>query len=256
MDITEFKKIKINGFKRHPWELVRLKMLLFFLKQSKSLFSIVDIGSGDAFLSSGLAHQLPGSTITAFDINYSEEVLRELSVNVPSNVRLTNNFDSLRSISTIDILIFMDVLEHLENPGDLLQKIHDLPGFTKNTTVIITVPAFQKLFSQHDTELGHFKRYTLKTLESLLRFNNLKQIKKGYCFNCLLPVRILQVWYERIKKNKNVPSNGIHNWNKGRIITSFVASAFWIEFKISWYLSCIGIRLPGLTCYSICQLSQ
>ncbi|HMU47102.1 MAG TPA: hypothetical protein PKC72_12090, partial [Chitinophagaceae bacterium] len=245
-----------NTFKRHPWELARLKILLFFLKQSKRCFSIVDIGSGDAFLSSGLAHQLPDSRIKAFDINYSEDVLNELSVNVPSNVCLTSNFDSLRSISTIDAVILMDVLEHIEQPKDLLHRILKLPGFTEKTKIIITVPAYQKLFSRHDKELGHFRRYNIKTLESLLQSHKLKLIRKGYCFNSLLLVRIFQFWSEKFRKSKKVSSNGIHKWNKGKPTTSFITSVFWIEFKISWYLSRIGIRLPGLTCYSICQLSQ
>lgn len=256
MDITEFKKIEPNGFKRHPWELARLKMLLFFLKQSRSFLSIVDIGSGDAFLSTALAHRLPDSSITAFDINYTENVLKELNVNVPVNVQLTNDFDSLKSKSTIDIVIFMDVLEHIEQPNDLLHRILNLPGFTEKTKIIITVPAYQKLFSQHDQELGHFRRYTIKTLESLLQLHKLKLIRKGYCFNSLLLVRIFQVWSEKLRSNKKGPSNGIHKWNKGKPITSFITGVFWIEFKISWYLSRIGIRLPGLTCYSICQLSQ
>lgn len=256
MDLREYQYFSKAIYKRHPWELTRIKMLLFFLKQSRNSHSIVDIGSGDAFIASAVGQQLPHSKITAFDINYTEEVLKGLSVDVPANVSLINNFDSLKSKKTIDIVILMDVLEHIEQPEELLDKILNLPGFTEKTMTIITVPAYQKLFSQHDKELGHFRRYSIKTLESLLHPHKLKLIRKGYCFNSLLPIRIFQIWAEKLRNNKKAHFNSIHKWNKGKPITSFITGIFWIEFKISWYLSRIGIRLPGLTCYSICQLSQ
>lgn len=254
MDLSEFIQIRPEGFKRHPWELARLKILSYFIKQCNNHpASIVDIGSGDAFLSSGIAKQYPGSRVTAIDINYTDALLKKLNKDKPQNLYFSNDLHSTVSISEIDIVVLMDVLEHIEHPEDVLKEILSLTGVTAKTYFIITVPAYQKIFSQHDRNLGHFRRYNLRTLDGLLQTHHLKVMRKGYCFNSLLPVRLLQLFSEKIKGKKKSSPEGIRNWKGGKWLTWCITNLFWIEFKISWYLARTGIKIPGLTCYSICQ---
>ncbi|MGB5029622.1 MAG: hypothetical protein WBO38_14060, partial [Chitinophagaceae bacterium] len=60
-------------FQRHPWELTRLRILRFFITNSPSKTGILDIGSGDGFLATGISKYFPSSSIIAVDINYEDD---------------------------------------------------------------------------------------------------------------------------------------------------------------------------------------
>lgn len=253
MDLSEYAIIKGKSFKRHPWELARLRVLNFFIQRCADRVTIIDIGSGDAFLSSGIAKKYPASKIMAIDINYTEEMVNLLSQKQPENLEFYTHINSIAALERIDIVILMDVLEHIENPADLLSQALKLPGISVNTKFIITVPAFQSLFAQHDRNLGHYRRYSIKELEELLFSQSLKSHHSGYCFHLLALIRWFQVINEKLFKNKSATNGGIHSWRANKSITRFITGLLWVEFKISWYLARIGIRMPGLSCYSICQ---
>lgn len=59
-----------------------------------------------------------------------------------------------------------DVLEHLENPSQLLAEIHRIlqPG----GIFICSVPAYQWLYSDFDISIGHFRRYSRKSINKLI----------------------------------------------------------------------------------------
>jgi hypothetical protein len=57
--------------------------------------------------------------------------------------------------------------------------------------VLITVPALPVLWSAHDRFLGHFRRYTLASLERLiLATGQLEMIELHYYFACILPAAV------------------------------------------------------------------
>jgi len=256
LDIKELIQTNGKNFNRHPWELSRVKMLDFFIHQCSKNKTIVDIGSGDAFLAAAIADKYKSSTVAAIDINYTDDLISQLKKNYPANLQLLNSIIQLNSNGKTDIVILMDVLEHVEEPAILLQQILHHPSVSSETIFIITVPAYPSLFSQHDIFLGHYRRYTLHTLKKLLNPMSLKLRFGGYCFNSLVLVRILQILKEKIFGHKAGTLDGIHNWRSGNLITTFLVSLFWIEFKISWYLARIGLKIPGLTCYAVCRLSH
>ena len=249
MDLLELRSVQTESFVRHPWELARARIVLKFInKRKKSPKEIVDIGSGDAFIAGSVAKEYPRTNVTAIDINYKNDDLKVLSLNKPGNLSYFSDIDSIeKNPCAIDIILMMDILEHIENPGSFIKTIKDLNPVSHTTEFIITVPAFQLLFSNHDKELGHYKRYSRKELISLLTSNGFRIKESGYCFNNLLLIRVFQKLF-----NCNPKSYSLYNWKAGKLFTSLITTLFWIEFKISWYLSQIRIYLPGLTCYCIC----
>jgi len=252
MDLKEYIQVMSADFQRHPWELTRLRILRFFITNSPSKTSILDIGSGDGFLATGISKYFPSSSIIAVDINYEDDVLSAFNNNKPQNLSFQKNLTGFPEQKEIDIIILMDVLEHIEYPETALNELLSLPGITPKTRLIITVPAFQGLFSAHDINLGHFRRYNLKQLNDLLKTQPIQAIDSGYFFNSLIIFR----FFQRLFENKNNSSSkSIHNWKGGRLTTNIIASLFWLEFKITWYLARIGLKIPGLTCYCICQPS-
>lgn len=245
MDLIEQKKINSTQFKRHPWEIVRFKILLFLLKKIPGKNFIVDVGSGDGFVASKLSKKFPKSEIAAVDINYTEDFVR---TDKTPNLVFLKSLDALPVNTSINTVLLMDVLEHIEKPERLLNALRQLKSFTTQTRVIVTVPAFQFLFSEHDVFLKHFRRYNRKQLKQLLCNEGFTISFNGYFFSTLFFTRLLQKIFGR-KIN-----NGLHNWEGSSLLTAIITALLWSDFKISWYLSRIGIHLPGLSCYCVCYL--
>ena len=251
MDLVEYKLVKEKSFRRHPWEQTRLRFLCFLLDRLPRKKYFADTGSGDGYLAAGIASRYPEARVTAIDINYTDELLKELDQSKPDNLHFNRNLTAIPTDQPADAVILMDVLEHIEKPEELLKELLQLKSVNNDTRFVITVPAFQQLFSTHDKNLGHYRRYNLKQLQQLLSPLGLRIETSGYFFNSLLPVRYLQKWFE--KKAPAKENDSIHNWKGGPLITRFLTTWFWAEFKITWYLARTGIKIPGLTCYCICR---
>ncbi len=77
----------------------------------------------------------------------------QVAIGTLADLSLTSNFDSI---------IYIDVLEHIENDKKELEtaKKH----LAKGGYLIVLSPAYQWLFSSFDRQIGHFRRYTKSTL--------------------------------------------------------------------------------------------
>ena len=244
MDLKEREKITSGNFKRHPWELARFKVLEFFLEKVDSKQFIVDIGSGDAFVADRLSKRFAGSAIAAVDTNYNE---KDITQTKPGNLVFLKKVDKIDPSQHIDLILLMDVLEHIEYPDQLLNELRSLPNVSSSTKFFITVPAFQSLFNEHDVFLKHFKRYNRKQVNQLLSACGFEIEKSGYFFFTLLMPRSFHKIFGLHQKI------GLHNWDKSVSITSIITNLLWIDFKIGRFFSSVGINLPGLSCYCICH---
>lgn len=76
-----------------------------------------------------------------------------------------------------------DVLEHLRQPGDLLEEIGRVlvPG----GKVVMTVPALQSLWSEADELAGHFMRYDLSSIRHKFAEHGFQEIWCSYWFRSL-----------------------------------------------------------------------
>ncbi|QLL22913.1 class I SAM-dependent methyltransferase [Actinobacteria bacterium IMCC25003] len=103
-----------------------------------------------------------------------------------------------------------DVLEHLSNPEIVLREIYRVlkPG----GVLLTSVPAYQWLFSDFDLQIGHFRRYSRKSLSSLLNETNFKQTKiSNLFFIFIAPAFVLRrlpfLMGIRGEKRKSVPTS-------------------------------------------------
>jgi 2-polyprenyl-3-methyl-5-hydroxy-6-metoxy-1,4-benzoquinol methylase len=65
-----------------------------------------------------------------------------------------------------DMIVMHDVLEHLADDQAAVDHLRRLlkPG----GTLIMSVPSMPSLFGYHDEQLGHYRRYTRRTLRSVI----------------------------------------------------------------------------------------
>tara|TARA_B100000579_G_C22677434_1_gene778623 strand:+ start:124 stop:849 length:726 start_codon:yes stop_codon:yes gene_type:complete len=92
--------------------------------------------------------------------------------------------------SSTDFILATDVIEHIDNDVEAVKEIKRI--LKKNHHAIITVPAFNFLWSNHDEIAEHKRRYTKKELLHILQINNLK-IEEIFYFNYILFVPIILV---------------------------------------------------------------
>jgi len=136
------------------------------------LRSVLDFGCGRGVFSHLLKKQHPHLEITAYDPNGPET--RE------DGVQFTNRLPE----GKFDVVLLMDVLEHVPDPHALLEEV--LSCCHSGTEVFVTVPAFRSLWSGHDEYLGHHRRYTLGQLVEQARGAGFQVRHSHYLFTHLL----------------------------------------------------------------------
>lgn len=251
MDISEFSRLDDKSkYSRHPWETSRKNVLHTFLKQSKITFPIdriVDIGSGDAYVIHTLVEKKMARQYFAIDTAYTPEVIAQLKHNNNNSqvIYVQNLQEYIENYPTEKPTLFlcMDVLEHLEHESIILDDLRA----TGNHHYFFAVPAFQSVFSSHDVLLGHYRRYTLPQLSSLLNKNKFEIVDKGYYFTTLLLFRKLDKF---LKKDKEA---SIDNWEGGKPKTFLINTLLKADFITCLLLKKIGFHLPGLSCYCLCK---
>ena len=92
------------------------------------------------------------------------------------------------SSGLIDLIVATDVLEHLEDDLAALAEFHRMlrPG----GVAVITVPAYQFLWSEHDDALMHKRRYTARRLAERTAQAGFHDLKLGYALSLLFPLAL------------------------------------------------------------------
>ena len=95
-----------------------------------------------------------------------------------------------------DLITMLDVLEHIQDPVAALQRCREMlaPG----GMLLITVPAYRSLWTNHDEVNHHFTRYTRRTLSEVLRQSGLSCLESAYFFHWLVPPKLAVMAYERL----------------------------------------------------------
>jgi len=255
MDITELNRISVEiPFQRHPWEIARARVILFLLKKHKrKITHVADIGSGDGFVLQTLIHHKIAGNYSAIDTAYTTTIIEKLKQSMGANaVDFFINVEQAhnKKIAT-DCILLTDVLEHCVNDKEVLNSIIDDSILISNGMILITVPAFPRLFSHHDNLLKHYRRYTRKQIIEICQSQNIKVEASGYFFLSLLPARIFHLLLQKMNMHK--PNISIDNWRGNSYLTRFISLILWLDFRVCYALSGIGIHLPGLSCYCICK---
>ncbi|MEO1654241.1 MAG: class I SAM-dependent methyltransferase [Bacteroidota bacterium] len=86
---------------------------------------------------------------------------------------------------TFDLVCAFDVIEHVENDQRAAAELHRVckPG----GAILVTVPAFNQLWSHHDVVNQHFRRYTRKTLQKLWVASDFERSNTTYFNTFLFP---------------------------------------------------------------------
>jgi ubiquinone/menaquinone biosynthesis C-methylase UbiE len=260
MDLTEI--IHFDNNQRHPWELARYQVVKEHVRNILIPFNaesatVLDIGCGDAFLVHQLALDFPKVAFIGVDINFSDDLIEQLKhkIKVP-NLSIYKNLDELDLPgNSVNAILLLDVIEHIEDEISFLKSLPEYRFIHKETVFLITVPAFQTLFAGHDVVLGHFRRYSNKTLRNRLKQAGYTTNYERYFFVTLIPPRIFQVIKETFFSSDTQRPSDLASWKGGYIITSLIRKILILDYRIGSLLKYMGIKLPGLSNLVICRRS-
>ena len=79
----------------------------------------------------------------------------------------TAGLEDIEGEAVADVVVMHDVLEHIEDEAGAVAHVRRL--LRPQGTAIVSVPALPSLFGYHDEQLGHFRRYTRRSLRLAIK---------------------------------------------------------------------------------------
>jgi SAM-dependent methyltransferase len=140
-----------------------------------------------------------------------------------------------------DIICAFDVIEHIEDDIKAIEEIHRV--LKPNGKYLLTVPAFQSLWSNHDLINHHYRRYRKNQFNKLIVNNKLK-INYSTYFNfwLFIPISIVRFILNNIPRKKNSDSTGSDNeiMQSSKIVNGILYRIFYSEK----FLLKLNIKFP------------
>lgn len=147
--------------------------------------SLLDVGCGTGKNLEAFSHKLQ-----TFGTDMSEEALRFCKKRGLKNLKLGNGKKLPYEKNSFTVATALDVVEHTDDT-QILAEIYRIlqPG----GYLIVTVPAFQFLWSKWDVVLHHKRRYTTASLTKVVDEAGFVPLKTSYVYSFLvLPVLVIR----------------------------------------------------------------
>ena len=219
-----YYKIFFEVQKEHWWFVSKKKIVLDFIKQRMPhnlKNKILDVGCGSGLMLSALERLGETSGLDASDeaIAFSQEIFSGFvkKGELPNNVPYKDNY--------FNLITALDVIEHIENDVASLLTLHS--KLVAGGLLVVTVPAFMFLWSEHDELNQHKRRYTRNELKEKLILAGFEVEKISYFNFFLFPLIAVIRLINRALKHKSEGSdvklpNLIVNWIFLRVFSSEV----------------------------------
>ncbi len=152
-------------WERHWWWRSREAHVLSWVKslrkEHSAAWRILDVGCGDGLFFEalepfGMVEGLEPDASLVTDPRWRERI---------KVARLSENAGTLPD-STYDLILMLDVLEHIDDDHAALRALHK--SLRPGGRLLLTVPALQWLWSGHDVANAHYRRYDRETLRRAL----------------------------------------------------------------------------------------
>jgi SAM-dependent methyltransferase len=166
---------------------------------------VLDVGAGSGFFSRNLLENTHACEAWCVDTSYaadSDESLGDKRIHYRKQI----------ASADADLVLLMDVLEHVDDDVALLSEYAD--KVPRGARFLITVPAFQFLWSPHDEFLEHRRRYVLPEVERLVGAAGLDLIDRGYYFGAVFPIAAAMRLFQRMRGGSAPAQSQLsrHHW--------------------------------------------
>ena len=140
-----------------------------------------------------------------------------------------------------DLICLFDVLEHVEQDQEALAVLRE--RLAPRGVLVITVPAYQWLYSSHDAQHHHYRRYTARHLGTVAKAAGLQPARVGYYNSVLFPLALLRRLAEKLLNLDPVDDSAL----PGSVINGLLYKAFSLEARLigSWFFP-FGLSVAGI----------
>jgi len=227
-------------YDQHWWWRSREEAIVDLLRtrEFRNRPNILDVGCGDALFFERLSEfgEVEGLETDSRLINPTNPHRSKIH-----RQPLDENF---RPGKSYGLILMLDVLEHLDEPKTALARVHGL--LEGGGTFLLTVPAYQFLWTNHDIINHHRLRYRKNTLLPLLESAGFSVLYARYWYHWTvlgkLGTRIVEAVTSAKPTLPRVPSEWLNR----------------LLFRVSRFEQCVlsPLRLPlGTTLVALCTKS-
>jgi len=100
------------------------------------------------------------------DTFFYENHLKPYSLRYNSITAINGTISNIVNKIKLEHIFYIDVLEHIENDKLELEQASKI--LSAQGSIFLLVPAHQFLFSYFDRSVGHFRRYTIRSLSKII----------------------------------------------------------------------------------------
>lgn len=239
-----------DGTTRHPWETSRARFFrrLISTHVSHAPSSVLDIGSGDSWFAAALLDSLPATAvIDCWDAHYTAA---DLAATIDPRLQRTAAAPSTR----YPLVLALDVLEHVRDDAEFVAEAI-APTVQPGGLLVVSVPAYQWLFTSHDQALGHFRRHNRASLRALLQ-PSFTIVQEGSLFMSLVPPRAAQRLVELLRPPRQAPAQVQSGWRHGATVTRAVAGVLDADARLGLAAARRRVPLPGLSVWAVCRMDE
>jgi SAM-dependent methyltransferase len=108
--------------------------------------------------------------------------------------------DGLPELGKFDLICLFDVLEHVAEDEAALRAVRNL--LAPDGRVVITVPAFERLWGLHDEQMHHQRRYERAELAAKLQRTGFAVTQLSYCNMFLFPAALAMRLIDRLGRRR------------------------------------------------------
>lgn len=181
---NELFKIEEHSY----WFAHRANCIKYFALKYLKNKEFFDIGGGNGYIAKILQDAGIHSTL----VEPGQDACNNAKQRGVKNIICSTFFSANIQENSIPAVGLFDVLEHIEDEQEFLEKIYG--KIEQNGFLLLTVPAYSFLWSQEDKLACHFRRYNLKDVEDKLKKAGFDIVFSSYIFALLvLPVYIFRV---------------------------------------------------------------
>jgi hypothetical protein len=159
---------------------------------------LLDVGAGSGFFAKAVLRSSAVECATCIDPGYPEDRTEHFSGK-------SLQFRQRGSAENADLVLMMDVLEHVDDDVGLLKE-YVAPAPT-GARFVVTAPACTWLWSAHDEFLEHRRRYTLDQLLSVVRAAGLSPVEGFYFFGLVFPAAAVRRLWLRLVRCQSAASD-------------------------------------------------
>jgi len=182
-----------------PWLREKTTLIASMLEGKK----VLEVGCGTGNLIKFLSNSkfdLTGSDFSDIYLNKARKKIPHVKF-FKANLLHKESWENFKN--SFDSIIASEVVEHIEDDVTALKTIHSLlkPG----GILVLDVPCFNLLYSEFDKKIGHFKRYSRKSISNVVEKSGFRIEKTRYwnllgLFGWLITFKILKKGFEATKK--------------------------------------------------------